>query len=183
MYAHFEAIANDTRLPIVLYNVPGRTAADLADDTALALARDIESIVGIKDATGDLERGRYLLEHRPADFLVISGDDGTALDLTLMGGQGDISVTANVAPALMSQAMEYALAGDEAAAKACDAKLAGLHRALFIESSPSPAKYCLSRIGMIANHVRLPLVTTDAQHYPLLEQAMMQAELLTQETV
>ena len=181
IYAHFEAIASNTSLPILLYNVPGRTAADMADDTTLALARDIELVVGTKDATGDLTRGKYLLDNRPDDFLVISGDDGTALDLTLMGGQGDISVTANVAPALMSEAMEFALAGNADSARAADAKLAGLHQHLFIASSPSPAKYCLNRLGLIENAVRLPLVPTSDEHYPLLESAMAMAELLPTE--
>lgn len=178
MYAHFKAIAENTALPMLLYNVPGRTVADLDGDTALALGRDFDRIIGIKDATGDLARGRYLLDNCRDDFLVISGDDNTAVELTLMGGQGNISVTANVAPSLMSQAMECALAGDATGARAANGKMLGLNTGLFIESSPSPAKYCLAQLGMIANHVRLPLVETDPKHYPMLQAAMRQAELI-----
>ena len=178
MYAHFKAIAENTGLPMLLYNVPGRTASDLADDTTLALANDFERIIGIKDATGDLVRGQYLLDNRPDDFLVISGDDGTAVELTLMGGQGDISVTANVAPKLMSEVMELALAGERDAAIAINAKLQGLHSGLFVESSPSASKYCLSELGLIGNHLRLPLVPTDPKHYDMLHAAMRQAELI-----
>ncbi|MGB0957993.1 MAG: dihydrodipicolinate synthase family protein, partial [Litorivicinus sp.] len=178
MYAHFKAIAENTGLPMLLYNVPGRTASDLADDTTLALANDFERIIGIKDATGDLVRGQYLLDNRPDDFLVISGDDGTAVELTLMGGQGDISVTANVAPKLMSEVMERALAGERDAAIAINAKLQGLHTGLFVESSPSASKYCLSELGLIGNHLRLPLVPTDPKHYDMLHVAMRQAELI-----
>lgn len=175
IYAHFKEIANNSALPILLYNVPGRTALDMDDDTTLALARDFESIVGIKDATGDLKRGQYLLDNRPDDFLVISGDDATALELTLMGGQGDISVTANVAPALMSQAFELALAGQADEARAVYAKVEALNSALFVESSPSPSKYCLAKMGLLAEQVRLPLVPTHPDHYALLDDAMSQA--------
>lgn len=179
LYAHFEAIANATSMPVLLYNVPGRTSLDLADDTTLALARDCESIVGIKDATGDLDRGRYLIENRPDDFLVISGDDATALELTLMGGQGDISVTANVAPALMSQAFEAALLGQADEARAIYERLSALNSALFVESSPSPAKYCLAKMGLLAEHLRLPLVPMDSKHTDLLNDAMRQAGIET----
>ncbi len=178
MYAHFQAIAENTSLPILLYNVPGRTACDLADDTCLALARDFDNIVGIKDATGDLQRGRYLIENRPDDFLVISGDDSTALELTLMGGQGDISVTANVAPAQMSEAFELALLGRADEARAIYQTLAGLNRDLFVESSPSPAKYCMAKLGLLQERVRLPLVTMDPAHHSALDQAMRQAGLI-----
>lgn len=177
IYAHFKEIANNSTLPILLYNVPGRTALDMDDDTTLALARDFESIVGIKDATGNLDRARYLIENRPDDFLVISGDDATALELTLMGGQGDISVTANVAPALMAEAFELALAGQADEARAVYQKVDALNSALFVESSPSPSKYCLAKMGLLQEQVRLPLVTTHSKHHSLLDQAMLQAEI------
>ena len=177
IYAHFKEIANNSTLPILLYNVPGRTALDMDDDTTLALARDFESIVGIKDATGNLDRARYLIENRPDDFLVISGDDDTALELTLMGGQGDISVTANVAPALMAEAFELALAGQADEARAVYQKVDALNSALFVESSPSPSKYCLAKMGLLQEQVRLPLVTTNSKHHSLLDQAMLQAEI------
>ena len=175
LYAHFKALAENTTLPILLYNVPGRTGADMADDTTLALARDFENIVGIKDATGDLSRGQYLLDNRPEDFLVISGDDATALELTLMGGQGDISVTANVAPAAMAEAFELALAGQAEEARAIYQRLMGLHTGLFVESSPSPSKYCLAKMGMLGENLRLPLVPTAPEHHAKLDAAMRQA--------
>ena len=175
LYSHFKALAENTTLPILLYNVPGRTGADMADDTTLALARDFENIVGIKDATGDLTRGQYLLDNRPEDFLVISGDDATALELTLMGGQGDISVTANVAPAAMAEAFELALAGQAADARAIYQRLMGLHTDLFVESSPSPSKYCLAKMGMLGENLRLPLVPTAPEHHAKLDAAMRQA--------
>ncbi len=175
LYAHFKALAENTTLPILLYNVPGRTGADMADDTTLALARDFENIVGIKDATGDLTRGQYLLDNRPEDFLVISGDDATALELTLMGGQGDISVTANVAPAAMAEAFELALAGQAEEARAIYQRLMGLHTDLFVESSPSPSKYCLAKMGMLGENLRLPLVPTAPEHHAKLDAAMRQA--------
>lgn len=175
LYAHFKALAENTTLPILLYNVPGRTGADMADDTTLALARDFENIVGIKDATGDLSRGQYLLDNRPEDFLVISGDDATALELTLMGGQGDISVTANVAPAAMAEAFELALAGQAEDARAIYQRLMGLHTDLFVESSPSPSKYCLAKMGMLSENLRLPLVPTAPEHHAKLDAAMRQA--------
>ena len=175
LYAHFKALAENTHIPILLYNVPGRTGADMADDTTLALARDFENIVGIKDATGDLTRGQYLLDNRPEDFLVISGDDATALELTLMGGQGDISVTANVAPAAMAEAFELALAGQAEDARAIYQRLMGLHTDLFVESSPSPSKYCLAKMGMLGENLRLPLVPTAPEHHAKLDVAMRQA--------
>ena len=175
LYAHFKALAENTHLPILLYNVPGRTGADMADDTTLALARDFENIVGIKDATGDLIRGQYLLDNRPEDFLVISGDDATALELTLMGGQGDISVTANVAPAAMAEAFELALAGQAEDARGIYRRLMGLHTDLFVESSPSPSKYCLAKMGMLSENLRLPLVPTAPEHHAKLDAAMLQA--------
>ena len=175
LYAHFKALAENTHLPILLYNVPGRTGADMADDTTLALARDFENIVGIKDATGDLTRGQYLLDNRPEDFLVISGDDATALELTLMGGQGDISVTANVAPAAMAEAFELALAGQAEEARGIYQRLMGLHTDLFVESSPSPSKYCLAKMGMLSENLRLPLVPTAPEHHAKLDAAMRQA--------
>lgn len=175
LYAHFKALAENTHLPILLYNVPGRTGADMADDTTLALARDFENIVGIKDATGDLIRGQYLLDNRPEDFLVISGDDATALELTLMGGQGDISVTANVAPAAMAEAFELALAGQAEDARGIYRRLMGLHTDLFVESSPSPSKYCLAKMGMLGENLRLPLVPTAPEHHAKLDAAMRQA--------
>jgi 4-hydroxy-tetrahydrodipicolinate synthase len=161
LYRHFRAIAEQVDLPIYLYNVPGRTVADLATETTLRLAQ-VPGIVGIKDATADLGRGSELLKGLAAagkrDFSVLSGEDITALPLMLMGGHGVISVTANVAPALMAQMCRAALAGDHAAARAINDRLIPLHRRLFIEANPAPVKWALAEMGRIANEVRLPLV-------------------------
>ena len=161
LYRHFRAIAEQVDLPIYLYNVPGRTVADLATETTLRLAQ-VPGIVGIKDATADLGRGSELLKGLAAagkrDFSVLSGEDITALPLMFMGGHGVISVTANVAPALMAQMCRAALAGDHAAARAINDRLIPLHRRLFIEANPAPVKWALAEMGRIANEVRLPLV-------------------------
>lgn len=161
LYRHFRAIAEQVDLPIYLYNVPGRTVADLATETTLRLAQ-VPGIVGIKDATADLGRGSELLKGLAAagkrDFSVLSGEDITALPLMFMGGHGVISVTANVAPALMAQMCRAALAGDHAAARAFNDRLIPLHRRLFIEANPAPVKWALAEMGRIANEVRLPLV-------------------------
>ena len=161
LYRHFRAIAEQVDLPIYLYNVPGRTVADLATETTLRLAQ-VPGIVGIKDATADLGRGSELLKGLAAagkrDFSVLSGEDITALPLMFMGGHGVISVTANVAPALMAQMCRAALAGDHAAARAINDRLIPLHRRLFIEANPAPVKWALAEMGRIANEMRLPLV-------------------------
>ena len=161
LYRHFRAVAEQVDLPIYLYNVPGRTVADLATETTLRLAQ-VPGIVGIKDATADLGRGSELLKGLAAagkrDFSVLSGEDITALPLMFMGGHGVISVTANVAPALMAQMCRAALAGDHAAARAINDRLIPLHRRLFIEANPAPVKWALAEMGRIANEVRLPLV-------------------------
>ena len=161
LYRHFRTIAEQVDLPIYLYNVPGRTVADLATETTLRLAQ-VPGIVGIKDATADLGRGSELLKGLAAagkrDFAVFSGEDITALPLMFMGGHGVISVTANVAPAPMAQMCRAALAGDHAAARAINDRLLPLHRRLFIEANPAPVKWALAEMGRIANELRLPLV-------------------------
>ena len=157
MYQHFRAIADAVDLPVILYNVPGRTIADMSNDTALRLA-EIDRVIGIKDATGDMERGKQLIAKAPQDFAVYSGDDPTAMELMLAGAQGDISVTANVLPAEMSKLCELAMAGSVEEAKQLDAKLQPLHSGLFIEPSPAAAKWALSEMGLIENGIRLPLL-------------------------
>ncbi len=154
---HFKAVAASTDLPVILYNVPGRTVTDIADDTTLILA-DVSNIVGIKDATGDIDRARYLLDNRPDGFAVYSGDDPTAMELCFLGGDGDISVTANVAPKLMSRMIQYAMTGERDKAEFLNKKLIGLHTNLFVESNPIPAKWVLSELGLIHPNCRLPLV-------------------------
>ena len=165
LLAHFRAVAESTDLPVILYNVPGRTVTDIADDTTLELA-EVSNIVGIKDATGNLERAQYLLKQRPKGFAVYSGDDPTAMELCLLGGDGDISVTANVAPQLMAQMIEYAMAGKRAEAQALNEKLLGLHSILFMEPNPIPSKWALSEMGLMRADCRLPLVplTDEGQH-------------------
>ncbi|MGB2318053.1 MAG: 4-hydroxy-tetrahydrodipicolinate synthase [Litorivicinaceae bacterium] len=157
LLAHFKAVADSTDLPIILYNVPGRTVTDIADETTLELAQ-VSNIAGIKDATGDLERAEYLLKHRPEGFAVYSGDDPTAMELCLLGGDGDISVTANVAPRLMAMMVEQAMAGNRAEAEALNDQLLGLHSKLFVEPNPIPSKWALSEMGLMRADCRLPLV-------------------------
>lgn len=157
LLAHFRAVAKSTNLPVIIYNVPGRTVTDIADDTTLELA-EVSNIAGIKDATGDLDRAKYILEHRPDNFAVYSGDDPTAMELCLMGGDGDISVTANVAPRLMSSMIGYALVGNFSEAEAANNQLRGLHSELFVEPNPIPTKWALSEMGIIRSDCRLPLV-------------------------
>ena len=173
LLAHFRAVANSTNLPVILYNVPGRTVTDISDDTTLELA-EVSNIAGIKDATGDLGRAKYLLEHRPEGFAVYSGDDPTAMELCLMGGDGDISVTANVAPRLMASMIELALAGNSREAEAVNNQLRGLHSELFIEPNPIPSKWALSEMGIMSSDCRLPLVPlTDAGKNAVREACVM----------
>jgi 4-hydroxy-tetrahydrodipicolinate synthase len=174
LYRHFRAIAESADLPTILYNVPGRTVADLANDTVVRLA-DVPGIVGLKDATGNLERGADLLARLPADFAVYSGDDGTGLALMLMGGHGVISVTANVAPRLMRRMCDAALAGDRAAARAANEALIGLHRSLFVEANPIPCKWVLQQMGLMGPGIRLPLTPLAEMHHATLRNAMRQA--------
>ena len=181
IYRHFRAIAEAVDLPVIVYNVPARTVADLGHDTTLRLAQ-VPGIIGIKDATADLGRGSELLKaladegHRA--FAVYSGEDITALPLMLMGGHGVISVTANVAPALMAQMCTAALAGDFAAARACNDRLLPLHRRLFIEPNPVPTKWALAEMGLIANVLRLPLVPLSPQSYEPVRAALREAGCL-----
>lgn len=156
IYAHFQAIVETVDLPLILYNVPGRTVADIANETVLSLAA-LPNVIGIKDATGDMGRGFDLLCRRPPGFLVLSGDDETALALTLLGGDGVISVTANAFPNIMHAMIAAALAGDLKSARAHNARLQVLHRALFIEPNPAPLKWIMARQGRIENGLRLPL--------------------------
>lgn len=171
---HFRAVAASTDLPVILYNVPGRTVTDIADDTTLELA-EVANISGIKDATGNLERAQYLLKQRPNGFAVYSGDDPTAIELCLLGGDGDISVTANVAPHLMAQMIELAMAGKRSEAQALNERLLGLHSKLFVEPNPIPSKWALSEMGLMRADCRLPLVPlTDEGRYAV-RQACEQA--------
>ena len=174
MYRHFKAIAEAVDLPLILYNVPGRTVADLANDTALRLAQ-IPNIVGIKDATGDLERGSDLLKRAPKDFAVYSGDDATAMLLTLLGGKGTISVTANVAPRLMHEMIAAALAGDVAKARDINFRLLGLHKNLFVEANPIPVKWACQQMGLIGGGLRLPMTPLSPECHDRVRAAMREA--------
>ena len=177
LYQHFAAVANAVDVPQILYNVPGRTGCDISNDTALRLA-DIPNIVGIKDATGGIERGTDLLLRAPGNFAIYSGDDATGMALMLLGGHGVISVTANVAPKLMSDMCVAALAGNAIKARQINAKLFALHQKLFVESNPSPAKWVLQQMGLIKKGIRLPLVNCSAQFHDVLKSAMKSAEIL-----
>lgn len=174
LYQHFKAVAEAVDIPQILYNVPGRTGCDLSNDTVLRLAA-VANIIGIKDATGGIERGTDLLLRKPADFAVYSGDDATALALMLLGGKGVISVTANVAPQLMRALCDHALRGEVAAATAVNAQLFGLHQKLFVEANPIPVKWVLQQMGLIGPGIRLPLVNLSSQHHATLRAAMQQA--------
>lgn len=176
LFQHFKAIAQAVDLPMIVYNVPGRTVADLANDTALRLAQ-VPGIIGIKDATGDVERGSDLLRRAPAGFAVYSGDDATAMSLTLLGAAGTISVTANVAPRLMHALCAAAKGGDLITARALNFQLLNLHRDLFIEPSPAPTKWALAQMGLIENVLRLPLLPLTPASYDRVRAAMRAADI------
>ena len=156
LYLHFKAVAEAVAVPQILYNVPGRTACDMSNATVERLAA-IDNIIGIKDATGDVARGIELMRRCGDRLAVYSGDDGSALELILAGAKGDISVTANVAPKLMSQMCAAALRGDAAAARAFNEPLLALHQQLFVEANPIPVKWALAELGKISLGIRLPL--------------------------
>ncbi|WP_028918073.1 MULTISPECIES: 4-hydroxy-tetrahydrodipicolinate synthase [Pseudoxanthomonas] len=177
-YRHFRAIAEATgNLPIVLYNVPGRSVADLQHDTVLRLAQ-VPGIVGIKEATGNLERAQWLVREAPEDFAIFSGDDATAVALMLCGGHGNVSVTANVAPRLMHELCMAALAGDVATAMAIQMRLLPLHRQLFVEANPIPVKWALARLGRIGGTLRLPLTELEPANQAKVEAALRETGLL-----
>ncbi len=177
LYRHFKAIAEAVDMPVILYNVPGRTVADLANDTALRLAA-IPNIAGIKDATGNIERGTDLIARAPQGFAVYSGDDASACALMLLGAKGDISVVANVAPKLMRDMCAAALAGDLATARELNVRLLGLHRHLFCEANPIPVKWACQQLGLIPNGMRLPLTPLSPDCHERVRAAMRQAGLL-----
>lgn len=166
-YQHFKAIAEAVDLPVVLYNVPGRSVADMQHDTVLRLAQ-VPGIVGIKEATGNIERAQWLIKEAPKGFAIYSGDDPTAVALMLCGGHGNVSVTANVAPRLMHELCVAAMAGDVKRAMEIQFKLMPLHKTLFIESNPIPVKWAVARMGLSKGALRLPLTPlTDASQKTL----------------
>jgi 4-hydroxy-tetrahydrodipicolinate synthase len=171
MYRHFKAIAEAVDCPVVLYNVPGRTVADMQHETVLRLAQ-VPGIVGIKEATGNIDRAAWLIREAPEGFFIYSGDDPTAFALMLLGGHG------NVAPRAMSQLCQAAIAGDAARARELHMKLLPLHKHLFVEANPIPVKWALSRMGKCKGHLRLPLVELSAAHRAAVEDALRQAGAL-----
>jgi 4-hydroxy-tetrahydrodipicolinate synthase len=181
MYAHFKTIAERVDLPVILYNVPGRTVADLSNETTVRLAQ-VPGVIGIKDATGNLERGSLLLadlkQKKLDQFAVYSGDDLTALFLMLMGGHGNISVTANVAPRLMSELCKSAIAGDAKRAREIQYRLLNVHKMMFIEANPIPVKWALHQMGKIPSGIRLPLTPLSQTLREPLKQALQQAGLM-----
>ena len=178
IYRHFKAVAEAVDLPVVLYNVPGRTVADLAPETALRLAQ-VPGIVGIKEASGNIERACHLIKHAPKGFAIYSGDDGTAVALMLLGGHGNVSVTANVAPRLMHELCRAAIDGDARRAAALQFRLLPLHKQLFCEPSPAPTKWAMAQLGLCEPHVRLPILPLTEAGQALVRQALIDSELLS----
>ncbi len=176
LYRHFRTIAEAVDIPQIVYNVPGRTVADIANDTVLRLAQ-VPNIIGIKDATGNIERGSDLLRRAPQNFAVYSGDDAAGLALMLLGGHGVISVTANVAPRLMHQMCAAALAGDVKTARELNFKLLPLHQKLFVEANPIPVKWAVAQMGLIGAGIRLPLTPMSAQFNEVVAEAMRHADI------
>ena len=176
-YLHFKAIAEAVDLPVVLYNVPGRSVADMAHDTVMRLAQ-VPGIVGIKEATGNIERAQWLIKEAPKGFAIYSGDDPTAVALMLCGGHGNISVTANIAPRLMHELCVAALAGNVQRAMEIQLQLLPLHKALFVESNPIPAKWAAARMGLCTETMRLPMTPLTQANQPALERVMRATGLL-----
>jgi 4-hydroxy-tetrahydrodipicolinate synthase len=177
-YQHFKAIAEATGdLPIVLYNVPGRSVADMSVETALRLAQ-VKGIVGIKEATGNIERAQWLIREAPEGFAIYSGDDPTAVALMLCGGQGNVSVTANIAPRLMHELCVAAIAGDTRKAMDIQLRLMPVHKNLFVEANPIPLKWAMARMGLCSETMRLPLTPMSRALEPLVEGALKDSGLI-----
>jgi len=174
LYRHFRAIAEKVDLPMLLYNVPGRTVADLSNDTVLRLAQ-VPGIVGIKDATGSIDRCTDLIKRAPRNFAIYSGEDVTALPLILLGGHGVISVTANAAPRLMHEMCSRALAGDPKTSREINMRLLGLHQKLFVEANPIPVKWALQQMGLIEGGMRLPMTPLSERFHEVVREAMHEA--------
>lgn len=172
IFRHFKAIAEETGdLPVILYNVPGRTVADMQPDTVLRAA-EVKGIIGLKEATGNIDRAAYLIKHRPQGFSIYSGDDPTAVALMLLGGDGNVSVTANVAPRMMHEMCMAAVSGELAKARELHFKLMDLNQKLFLEPNPIPVKWALARMGKIKPAIRLPLTPLSVSHHAVLEKAL-----------
>jgi 4-hydroxy-tetrahydrodipicolinate synthase len=177
LYQHYKAIAEAVDIPQILYNVPGRTACDMLPETVLRLA-EVGNIVGVKEATGDLERARLLIEKSPADFAIYSGDDATAVELMIAGGDGNISVTANVAPAEMSELCRLAITGEADAARAIQAQLMPLHEKLFVEANPIPVKWAMTEMGLMGLGIRLPLTVLADEYHSTVREALRSSKII-----
>lgn len=178
LFQHFSAVAQAVEIPVILYSVPGRTTVDLTVDTIVRLREAHANIAGVKDATGNMERASMQRVRLGSDFILLSGDDSSALGFNAHGGNGCISVTANVAPRLCAQMQELSLAGDFAGARAINEKLAYLHKDLFMEPNPSPAKYVANKLNLCANEMRLPLVPVSKSTQDAMDFAMRHAGLI-----
>ncbi len=178
LYRHFKAVADAVPVPQILYNVPGRTACDMLPETVARLSH-IPNIVGIKEATGDLERGREILRLCDERLDLYSGDDATALDLILLGAKGDISVTANVAPRLMHEMCKAAREGRQPEARTLNERLMPLHRNLFVEANPIPVKWALTEMGLIEGGIRLPLTPLSPSQHQTVRAALHAADILS----
>ena len=174
LYRHFRKIAEAVDIPLILYNVPGRTVADMSNDTTIRLAA-VSGVVGIKDATANIERATDLIKRAPKDFAIYSGEDSTALALILLGGHGVISVTANVAPRLMHEMCAAGLRGEVAAARDINMRLLGLHQKLFVEANPIPVKWALHQMGLIGTGIRLPMTPMSENFCQVVLDAMHEA--------
>ena len=177
IYQHFKAIAEAVDLPMVLYNVPGRTVADMQPETALRLAT-VPGVIGIKEASGNIERAAQLIKHAPPGFAIYSGDDGTAVALMLLGGHGNVSVTANVAPKLMHEMCMAAIEGQLQRARQIHLQLLSLHKQLFCEPSPAPTKWAMSRLGLCRAELRLPITPLTDAGQVLVDRALRDAGLI-----
>ncbi len=177
IFQHFKSIAEAVDIPMVLYNVPGRTVADMQPDTALRLAQ-VPGIVGIKEASGEIDRAAWLIKHAPTGFSIYSGDDGSAVALMLLGGHGNVSVTANVAPRAMHELCIAAIEGRVREAASIHLKLLSLHKNLFIEPSPAPTKWAMARLGLCGDALRLPITPLTPAGQAAVEQALRDAGLL-----
>ena len=177
IYRHFRTIAEAQDIPMVLYNVPGRTVADMSVETALRVA-EVPGVIGIKEATGNIERAAWLIRHAPPHFRIYSGDDPTAIALMLLGGHGNVSVTANVAPRAMHEMCMAAMASDVARARELHMKLLPLHKHLFVEANPIPVKWALQRMGRCGTGIRLPLVPLTEPSQAVVESALRECGLI-----
>jgi 4-hydroxy-tetrahydrodipicolinate synthase len=177
LYQHYKAVADAVDIPQILYNVPGRTACDMSDETSLRLA-EMPNIIGLKDATGDLNRAAWLVKNRPEGFALYSGDDDTAMEFVLAGGDGVISVTANVVPAAMHEMIQAARNKNRQLAESLNQPLTGLHRDLFVEANPIPVKWAVQQMGLISAGIRLPLTALASENHELVREAMIKAGVL-----